>query len=362
MRHCKGITSWCKLAAVFVVLACLVTMSAACSNQAKTGAPGAPITGTGRTSTVVASSGSPSMYGQPVTFTATVTATASGAGTPTGTVTFNDGSQFLGTGTLNSGTAIFSTSELLGGSHSITAVYGGDSNFRSSTSSSITQTVTPATTATAAASSGSATYSDAGQHVTLTATVTAAGATVNEGNVTFTVMDSHGNTVGAMAWGTVTGGSASAVYSLPGGSGAGTYTINAVYSGGEDFLASSSTGIASLTVSKAATAMLVPKPAYQRNIASPQGVTLTATVTTADGSVVNQGTVTFTISGGDGVGTVSVPVTGAVTRGIATAVYSLPANFSGAWGWPDQASDVITAHYSGGDNFQASDLQTNLNP
>jgi hypothetical protein len=93
------------------------------------------------TSTVVASSGNPSTAGQPVTFTATVTP-ASGAGTPTGTVTFSDSGTQLGTATLGaSGTATFTTtSPLPAGAHTITASYGGDSGFAGSTGS-LTQTV-----------------------------------------------------------------------------------------------------------------------------------------------------------------------------------------------------------------------------
>src|SRR5439155_23989687 len=49
----------------------------------------------------------------------------------------------LGSATLNStGTATFGAANLLGGKHSITAVYSGDPNFNSSTSASIIQTVT----------------------------------------------------------------------------------------------------------------------------------------------------------------------------------------------------------------------------
>src|SRR6185369_13046597 len=59
-------------------------------------------------STAVTSSVNPSAVGQSVTFTATVT----GAGTPTGSVTFKDGTTTLGTGTLSSGQATFSTSAL----------------------------------------------------------------------------------------------------------------------------------------------------------------------------------------------------------------------------------------------------------
>jgi hypothetical protein len=92
------------------------------------------------TSTSVASSLNPSTFGQPVTFTATVT--HAGSGTPTGTVTFFDVKTRLGSATLNSnGTATFTTSTLAVGSHSITAFYGGDCNFASSTSPMLTQTV-----------------------------------------------------------------------------------------------------------------------------------------------------------------------------------------------------------------------------
>ncbi len=83
-------------------------------------------------STAVSSSANPSDFGQSVTFTATV---MSGAGTPTGTVQFKDGAANLGAPVaLNgSGVAQFSTSSLSIGTHTITAVYSGDSNFLTST-------------------------------------------------------------------------------------------------------------------------------------------------------------------------------------------------------------------------------------
>jgi Big-like domain-containing protein len=63
-------------------------------------------------------------------------------GTPTGTVTFLDGATTLGTGTLNSsGVATYATSTLASGAQSITAQYGGDSNFAASTSAAVTVTV-----------------------------------------------------------------------------------------------------------------------------------------------------------------------------------------------------------------------------
>ena len=74
------------------------------------------------TSTVVVSSGSPSLYGDAVTFTATVSPP-----TASGNVQFKDGTAVLGSGSLSGGVATFQTLSLSGGTHSITAVYGGDS-------------------------------------------------------------------------------------------------------------------------------------------------------------------------------------------------------------------------------------------
>jgi len=93
------------------------------------------------TTTTLTSSSNPSNFGQSVTFTAT----AAGEGfkvTPTGTVTFFDGSTNLGTSHLNaSAQATLSTSALTVGTHSITATYNGDTNFASSTSSVVSQLV-----------------------------------------------------------------------------------------------------------------------------------------------------------------------------------------------------------------------------
>ena len=97
----------------------------------------------------VLSSHNPSAFGQTVTFTATLTP-IDALGTPTGTVTFLDGTVVLGTGTLNgSGVATFTTSafQLAGGSHAITASYGGDNTYSGSTGL-LTQVVNPANTTT----------------------------------------------------------------------------------------------------------------------------------------------------------------------------------------------------------------------
>ena len=97
-------------------------------------------------STALTSSVNPSVFGQSTTLTATVTAVAPGAGTPSGAVTFKDGAVVI-TGCTNPATldgssvASCATAALSTGTRSITAVYAGDGNFTTSTSTTVTQTV-----------------------------------------------------------------------------------------------------------------------------------------------------------------------------------------------------------------------------
>jgi len=133
-----------------------ITFSAAFQGQKNvyifgpgTGWPtGAPYTRVG-TFTVTAppalnliSSTSSAAYGAPVTLTATLTGSCV---TPTGTVTFVDGTTPLGGIALNgSGTAAYTTSALAAGLHSITASYGGSSTCGSATATAVSVTVTQA--------------------------------------------------------------------------------------------------------------------------------------------------------------------------------------------------------------------------
>ncbi|HLB92930.1 MAG TPA: Ig-like domain-containing protein, partial [Terriglobales bacterium] len=96
-----------------------------------------PITATTIT---LASSPNPSSQGEPVTFTAVV---ASALGPPPDgeLVSFMKGARVLGTGTLNGGSATFTTTTLKIGTTAVKAVYGGDSNFAGSTSKVVKQVV-----------------------------------------------------------------------------------------------------------------------------------------------------------------------------------------------------------------------------
>jgi Bacterial Ig-like domain (group 3) len=162
-------------------------------------------------------------FGAAVTFTATV----SGPDTmPTGTVTFMDGATAIGTGTLNaSGVATFATTTLAGGSHTITAVYSGDTNFNTVSSSAVTHAVTPiAATMAVTSSENPSVYGDG---VTLTITMTGTGGIVPTGTVT--VMDGTTNlgTLTLSATGTATLQSSAL--------NAGTHNLTITYSGDSSY-------------------------------------------------------------------------------------------------------------------------------
>ena len=98
------------------------------------------------TSTAVAldSSAGSVIFGQPFTLTATATA---GAGTPTGAVTFLDGTTTLGVVALDaSGRAVLIVGGLGLGGHSIAAVYGGDADRSGGRSAVVTESVAAADT------------------------------------------------------------------------------------------------------------------------------------------------------------------------------------------------------------------------
>jgi len=91
--------------------------------------------------TMLVASPSSTQYGDPVTLTATVTAGV------TGTVNFYDGSVLLGTGTVSGGIATLTTTTLVAGAHTVTAVYNGDATYASSQSGPVTVTVAMKTAA-----------------------------------------------------------------------------------------------------------------------------------------------------------------------------------------------------------------------
>jgi hypothetical protein len=129
--------------------------------------------GQGGTSITFVSSPSSTTFGQTETLTATVTASISTRPTPTGNVSFYDGSALLSSSALNNGVANYSTSGLATGTHSLTAVYSGDANFNPDTSTAASLTVTALTPAFALSATPQSTSVSPGQSAVATLTLSA---------------------------------------------------------------------------------------------------------------------------------------------------------------------------------------------
>jgi Bacterial Ig-like domain (group 3)/Beta-propeller repeat len=229
------------------------------------------------TTTTLSSSSNPSAYGQSVTFTAVVTSSI-GAPPNGETVTFMEGTTILGTGALTGGSASFTTSALAVGTHSIKAVYGGDSKFLGSKSNAVNQVVSKDPTTTTLVSSRNP--SNSGQSVTFTATV----APQFSGTPTGTVKFLNGATVLATKY--LSGGKASfATSKLPPGSN----MITAVYAGDSNFTGSTSAPVNQFVLATTTTTL---SSSLNPSIYG-QAVTFTAVVTSNLGAPPDGETVSF---------------------------------------------------------------------
>jgi hypothetical protein len=90
----------------------------------------------------VMASSNPALVGQGVVFTVQLMPPVDVTATPTGSVTFVDGSVAIGTAQLQNGVATFSTEFTTPGDHSIGAEYSGDQNFQPANSAPIIERVT----------------------------------------------------------------------------------------------------------------------------------------------------------------------------------------------------------------------------
>jgi hypothetical protein len=291
------------------------SLSAAYAGDANHNAATATIThvvNKAATTSVIASSANPSVFGQPITVTSTVTSTA---GTPTGTVTFREGTTVLGTAALNgSGVASIDLNDLTVGSHTIAAVYAGDANFDTSAVAELAQVVNKAATTVAITSSSNPIIVGATVTFTATLTVTAPGAGSPTGNVEF----KEGTTV----LGTVALANGTASFDTNQLT-AGTHNITAEYVGDANFLAAASTALAqvvqmdgvTLALSVAPTGTVYGQNAFFTAIATATtGGTPTGTVTFEEGTTMlgtgtlASGSATF-VFGTLGMGTHSIRAT-----------------------------------------------------
>ncbi|MBC8008817.1 MAG: Ig-like domain repeat protein, partial [Burkholderiales bacterium] len=297
----------------------LLTASFA-TNVAFVGSTSEPLAQTIRrtTTTTLVSDANPANLGASVTLTATV---AADGATPDGTVTFLDGAISLGSATLDgSGVATLTTSTLAAGSHPLTAVYATTAGFAGSTSEPLAQAIRRATTTALVSDANPA---NLGASITLTATVSADGATP-DGTVTF--FD------GAISLGSATlDGSGVATFSTS-TLAAGPHTLTAVYAATASFAGSTSEPLAQ-TIRRATTTALV-SDANPANLGA--SVTLTATVA-ADGAT-PVGSVTF-FDGAISLGSATLDGSGVATLTTAalasgshpiTAVYATTTGFTGS--------------------------------
>ncbi len=297
------------------------------------------------TTTTVASNLNPSAFGQSVTFSVSVQPSA--VGTPTGTVTLMDGTTSLANGTLSGGgSAQIAFGGLSAGSHSITAVYGGDTNFIASTSTVLVETVNAAATTTTISSSANPSAFD--QTVSFTAVVQPPTGTTTTGSVTF--MD------GSTSLGSVALSANSARLTVSALT-VGTHAITAVYAGNANLSASTSAAL-SQVVNGASTTTAVTSSANPSTFG--QSVTLSATIQTAFGGSAT-GTVTF-LDGTTSLGTGAVSSNSAQLSlsGLSAGLHSITAKYNGDANFSGSTSAALTQTVNQAST--ATSIASGLNP
>jgi Chitobiase/beta-hexosaminidase C-terminal domain/Bacterial Ig-like domain (group 3) len=163
------------------------------------------------------------------------------------------------------------------------------------------------------AANASVPYSTADQVLSLNSTVTSAGSPVSTGTVTFTVMQG-GSTIGAAATSsTLANGVANAGFTLPGGTAAGSYIIQAVYNAGLGYLTSIDTAH-TLTV----TSLTVAAPTF-----SPAGGTYSAGQMVAISTVTPGASIRYTTNGSAPSETAGTLYSGPITVSSTTTISAL---------------------------------------
>ncbi len=301
---------------VLGALAFIATFGAVLSSSARA-------VGTNPTTTALASNANPAVYGQPVTLTAVVSPVAPATATPTGTVTFVNGVNTLGTRSVVNGTATYTTTYSVG-TKSITANYNGDATYAVSTAPVLSQVINVTPTATTIVASANPTNLGSALTFTATAQAVAPGAGApSSGSIKFydgtTLLASKTPAVGVATFTTST-------------LAMGSHSITAAFFGSASYAASTSavTNESVLATLTTTTVSSVANP-------SPFGSAVSATATVTATAGTPTGSVTF--SEGP-----TVLATGPLTAGQATV--SLPA-------LPVGPHD-ITATYSGAPTFLAS--------
>jgi hypothetical protein len=261
--------------------------------------------------------------------------------------------QSVKSGTVTNGTATATYALPAGtpvGTYSITVQYsdpGSSADFAGSQSLAANLTVTPATTTTSTTNLLTP-VSSSPQTLTLSASVTSAAGSVSEGNVAFTILDSHDNVIGSQSsGGKVSSGIGTVSYIIPANTPPGFYTIDVTYTDSTpgDFASSTDTSH-TLAVKAATTTTISSQQTTFSSLA--QTLSLTATITSADNTIPNEGTVTFLIVDSHNNPIGSSVTSSTVSGGQATVSYVIPANtVVGSYTIEATYNDSTTGRYLG---------------
>ena len=276
------------------------------------------------TTTGIAASASSVTAGQSVTFTATVSPSAA-----TGTVQFKDGATVLGSATLSGGKAAYATSLLTAGTHSITAAYGGATNYNGSTSGAVSVIVGGTKTSTTTGIVVNPVSTTYGQSVTFKATVRPSAAS---GTVQFL----EGTTV--LSNSTLSGGNATFVTATLA---SGTHTVTAKYIGNSNYNASTSAAVIEKVAPASTSASILASP-------NPAGTGQTVTFTVVVAPSAATGTVQFQ-AGSTIIGSATLSGGIAVfrTSSLATGAHKMAAHYLGSVPYLDSWSQTIILKVAG---------------
>ena len=266
------------------------------------------------TTTVLTSSNQSALEGKSVTFSAAVT---SSTGIVTGAVNFLYNGKNVGTGTLNTGGVATLTLATLpvGSQQPMVAVYIGDSDYTTSTSVSIPETISLATPTMSL--TGPTSPINAGTSVTLTGTISSNGITPTGA---LTLLD---GTTAIAAQNAAAGGS----FTFPASTlSVGKHTLTVSYAGDANNSTATSNSFV-ITVQQAPTTTSLTSSANPQTLA--KSVTFTAATTSVSAGL--SGTVTF-MANGSSIGSATLGANGTavlVTSSLAFGPQAITAVYSG---------------------------------
>lgn len=288
---------------------------------------------TGTSLTISIPTNSP-IAGSQLQVTATLAQLTPSTGTPTGNVTFTLDNNTISVGPVSNGTTSTTTITVpTTGTHTIGASYSGDGNFAASTASPVSFTV--AKTSTTTVDNPSTTTPALGSTVTVSTSITPSSYSAS-GDPTGTVT----YTVGSNNYGTynVTPGTPSTAQFSFTAANAGTFTLEAVYSGDSNYAASTAAPI-TLTIAKVSTTTTVTPATTTPTVGD--SLQVSASVSNSGANTTGPtGSVTFTLDGAN------VATTGLSGGSPSTATTSFTV--------PSAGSHVLAATYPGDTNFASS--------